>query len=154
MRMMRRKDRQITDEAAKVILEKAEFGTLSMLGKDNKPYGIPINFAYKDNVIYLHGAVKGKKLDNMAAHPEVCFSAVSEHEVVPEEFSSRFKSCIVFGKMTLAENDEEKRRGLLALVDKYSPDFYEKGLKEIDKYWNALKVMKIEIESINGKHHK
>lgn len=40
---IRRKDRALSESNAIKILEKGSFGTLSTIGADGYPYGIPIN---------------------------------------------------------------------------------------------------------------
>lgn len=52
-------------QEATAILDVAEFGVLSTIGNDGQPYGVPLNYIYKDRAIYFHCAVAGQKLDNI-----------------------------------------------------------------------------------------
>ena len=58
---MRKKEYQITDfrEIENII----ESGLICRLGlcNDNIPYVVPLNFGYKDKVLYFHSAPEGKK---------------------------------------------------------------------------------------------
>jgi uncharacterized protein len=65
MRELRRKDRAITNDEAIAILRKTEYGVLSTITPDGKPYGVPLNFCYLDNSIYFHCAIEGRKIDNI-----------------------------------------------------------------------------------------
>lgn len=61
---MRRKDREIFGEEIEDILKKGEYGILSTVSMDGKPYAVPISYAWKDGLIHLHCAANvGRKLD-------------------------------------------------------------------------------------------
>ena len=44
MKKMRRKDRAITEEEIIALLNKVEYGVLSTVSENGKPYGVPLNF--------------------------------------------------------------------------------------------------------------
>lgn len=148
---MRRKDREITKEDTIKLLETAEVGTLATVNEDHTPYVVPMNFAYLQNAIYLHSAVEGKKLDNIRNNSTICFSVFDAVELMPEVFSTKYKSAIVVGKIHVVEDLAEKQNGLIAIVKKYSPEFYEAGIKYINNASEKTKVLKIEISQITGK---
>lgn len=150
-REMRRKDRAMGGEAAKTFLENATFGILSTVSASNTPYGTPMSFVYINEVIYLHCALEGQKLENIANWDKVCFTVIDEVEILPAKFGTKYKSVILFGKIVVVEEKVEKRQGLIAMIQKYSPDFYESGLQYIDNAIEKTKVLKIEVENITGK---
>lgn len=150
-REMRRKDRLMLEEDTTALLENASFGILSTVSKNNTLYGIPMNFVYVNEEIYLHCALEGQKLDNISNCDSVCFNVIDAVEVMPAAFSTKYKSAIVFGKIVAVEDREEKRQGLIAMIQKYSPDFYESGLQYIDNAFESTKVLKIAVEKITGK---
>ena len=76
-REMRRKERQLSAEAALAILEKCSWGTLSTVGEDSWPYGVPVNYAVIGNALYFHCAKTGHKLDNISHCDKVSFTASS-----------------------------------------------------------------------------
>ena len=154
IREMRRKERQMSAEDAIAVLKNAQFGTLSMTDENNIPYGIPISFAYEENAIYLHCALEGTKLDVILHNNNVCFSAVTDVEAIPEKFTTKFKSSVVFGKISIINDHEEKKRGFIAILKKYSPDFYDAGLNYMEKAFAKTNILKIDINSITGKEHK
>ena len=54
-------------EEIKMILQKGEYGILSTVGQDGKPYAVPLSYAWKDGLIHLHCAANvGKKLENIS----------------------------------------------------------------------------------------
>ena len=77
MQGMTKRERQITDP--KQIQRILDTGKVLHLGLavDNEPYVVPMNYGYtfEDGklVVYLHSAVRGKKLDMIRANPRVFF---------------------------------------------------------------------------------
>ncbi|MBN2241746.1 MAG: pyridoxamine 5'-phosphate oxidase family protein [Acidobacteria bacterium] len=147
---MRRTDRVISENEAQELLRAGEYGTLSTVSPDGQPYGVPVNYSYSGDGIYFHCALEGHKLANLKGNNKVSFCVVGETRVLPDKFTTRYESVIVFGKaFELA--DDEKHRGLVELVKKYSPGFMEKGLRCIEKDGSKTRVYKISIESMSGK---
>ena len=150
MRKMRRKDKEIGTDAAIKLLAECEYGVLSTVGNDGQPYGIPLNYAYKDNCIYFHCALTGHKIDNIDKNPKVSFCAVGDTKILPSEFSTDYISAVAFGVASEIQGTE-RYNALILLLEKYSPDFMEDGRKYIEKLDKVTKVIKIEIEHISGK---
>jgi hypothetical protein len=150
MRKMRRKDKEIgTDEAIKLLAE-CEYGVLSTVDNDGQPYGVPLNYAYKDNCIYFHCTLTGHKIDNIDNNPKVSFCAVGDTKVLPSEFSTNYVSAVAFGVASELLGTE-RYNALVLLLEKFSPKFMEEGKKYIEKLDKATKVIKIEIRHISGK---
>ena len=150
MRELRRKDKQTSNEEARELLTRAEYGILSTAGATGQPYGVPLNYVYRDGVLYFHCALIGYKLDNLRENAKVSFCVVEEAQVLPSEFSTNFVSVVAFGIASEAVG-EERANGLLWLLEKYSPDHMEEGKKYSEKMDKATKVMKIDIQHITGK---
>ena len=147
---MRRKDRETTLEQAQQILTEGDYGVLSMQGTNGYPYSVPLNYVYKNDYIYFHCAKDGYKIDCIDNCNNVCFCVVNKSEVISEKFTTDFSSVIVFGKATEAVS-EEKLESLKALIDKYSGGFKPEGYTYIEKGLDAVKVIKISVENIQGK---
>lgn len=147
---MRRKDKKIgTDEAIK-LLAGGEYGVLSTVDNDGQPYGVPLNYVYKDNCIYFHCALIGHKIDNITNNPKVSFCVVGDTKVLPAEFSTHYVSAIAFGIASEAQGTE-RYNALIWLLEKYSTEFMEAGKEYIEKLDKATKVIKIEIGHVSGK---
>lgn len=147
---MRRKDRKLSDEKAAEILYNGVFGVLSTAGEDGYAYGVPLNYVYEGDSIYFHCATKGKKLVNLEYNDKVSFCVISKSVILAEKFTSDFQSVIAFGKASEV-SDEEKLKAFTALINKYSPDYIEKGIEMIEKVGSSAKVIKIEVEYLTGK---
>jgi uncharacterized protein len=150
MKNIRRKDREIGIREAIEILDSAEYGVLSTVDKDSQPYGVPLNYVYKNNSIYFHCALSGQKLDNITNNPRVSFCVVGKTKILSEKFATEYESAIAFGLASEVYGNE-RYNALLWLLEKYSPDFVEEGKKYIELKSKSTKVIKIENSHISGK---
>jgi len=152
-REMRKKNKEMNKDEITEVLLNGEFGILSTIDKNGYPYGVPLNYAYKNGFIYFHCAKTGHKTDNIMKNNKVSFCITESSEILPEKFTTMYKSVILFGKAVEAEG-EEKKDGLLALIEKYSADFMDEGKKYIERAHDTARVLKIEIEHSTGKVSK
>jgi len=81
------------------LLERAGYGHLGC-ARDNRPYVIPIHYAYHDPDIYIF-TTEGMKTEFIAANAEVCLQV---EEVVD---STNWKSVIATGKAERLADQEE-----------------------------------------------
>ena len=96
----------------------------------------------------------GQKIDNLLLHPEVCFTVVSQTELMPEKFATKYWSANVFGTVAIIEEGPEKQKGIEAILRKYSPEHVEKGLKYIEGAIHKIYVLRLEIREATGKARK
>ena len=150
MKELRREDRAISEEEAMAILNRVEYGVLSTVSENGKPYGVPLNFCIVDNCIYFHSAVEGQKIDNIKQNKSVSFCTVGRTEILPDKFGTIYESVIVTGEVEEVF-ELDKQRGLEGLLYKYSPDFIDQGKKYIDTLRDKTRVFKITINSFSGK---
>lgn len=150
---MRRQDRKISDEETVDILRNGEFGVLSVCTNNNEGYGVPLNYVFVNNEIFFHCAPEGSKLDFIRINNNVSFCVVGKTELLPSKFGSKYESAIVAGTISLVEG-EEKREGLMRIVEKYSSDYIAESYTYIDKYFDKVGVLKLSIKTISGKARK
>lgn len=117
-RAMRRKGQLLSKEDTESILRKGSHGILACLGDGDYPYAVPLNYLYYEGKIYLHCAREGHKVDAILYHNKVSFTVVDEDTIVQKEYTSYFRSVIVFGKASLVEG-EAWQKAFLAMTDKY-----------------------------------
>jgi nitroimidazol reductase NimA-like FMN-containing flavoprotein (pyridoxamine 5'-phosphate oxidase superfamily) len=147
---MRRIEKQLSKDKVEEILNKGEYGMLSTIGENGYPYGVPVNYVYMKDSIYIHGAVEGHKIDNINFNPKTSFCVVNYSEVIPNKFSTHYESVIVFGRAEVIEG-EEKELALEGFIHKYSKEFLEPGKKYISGSKNRTKIIKMKIEHMTGK---
>lgn len=153
MKELRRKDRIITQEEAMVLLNKAEYGVLSTVTENGKPYGVPLNFCIIDHFIYFHCAIEGQKIDNIKKNKSVSFCVVGNTEILPDKFGTKYESVIVSGEVEEVF-DINKKTALEGLLQKYSSEFFDKGIKYIEGLREKTRVFKITINNLTGKARK
>lgn len=147
---MRRFKQLLSEEDAKEILTQGTNGVLSLVDADGTPYGVPLNYVYDGGqFIYFHSAVEGHKIDCIHAQPCCSFCVVGQDRIVPEEFTSYFRSVIVKGRIHRASEPEETLKGLLLLCKKYAPGLNPDA--EIAKHLGHVAVLRLDIEGITGK---
>ncbi len=152
---MRRADRQLTDEETIRLFQEAEYGVLSVIDENNMPYGVPMSFALSDNAIYFHcSAAGGKKTSSIKHCKNASFTVVDHTQLLPQQFATLYMSGIAYGTIDIVSDKVEKRKGIEAILHKYSPDYIEKGVKYIDGAFDKIYVLKFEIESMTGKGRK
>ena len=150
---MRRQDRQISESEAIEILQKGEFGVLSMCTPDSGGYGIPLNYALKNKAIYFHCALEGSKLEYLRQNNRVSFCVIGRTNVLPSQFGTMYESVIASGVVTELEG-EEKHEALILFLEKYSADYIQEGTEYMIKAFKRVKVIKLSIETITGKARK
>ena len=117
-REMRRKKQQAEEAECLEILRTAKRGVLAVLGDDDYPYAVPLDFVYEDGCLYFHCAVEGHKLDAVRKHEKASFCVLSEP--VPEENDWWFHvtSVIAFGRISEVKDPAEHDRCLRLLARK------------------------------------
>lgn len=120
-RQMRRAQYQMDDDDARRVLTESEYGFLGTVGEDGVPYVVPVNYCYHKGNIVFHTAREGHKIENIRHNPQVCFTVCTNVELVPERFTTRYESVIVFGRARIVEDVEVKRELLSALVRRLAP---------------------------------
>lgn len=113
-------------------LTKQRAGTLSMIDRVNRPYGIPVNYVYWNGRIYFHGLGSGKKNDIFAVNPLVCFSIFEEFgtvvDPVPAKCDTAYMSVVLFGKVLPVEDLAEKTQVLAEILSKFTPGYFKQPL--------------------------
>ena len=135
---MRRSEFQIENPAAITsFLDDCEYGVISLIS-DGKPYGVTVNFVYREGKIYFHGALEGRKAEAIKADARCSFTAVKPYAYIPSYFSDTrsacpatqfFASVIAEGQVTRLDAVDQKMFGLTALMEKMQP---EGGYEPID----------------------
>lgn len=147
----RNKKQILSTEKNIEILKNAKAGVLNLLGDNDYPYGVPMSYSFVDGKLFLHSAKKGHKIDAIKKHEKVSFTVIETDQIMPKEFTTYYRSVIVFGKAHIIDDQDEMRAALKLLVEKYSSDFIEEGNAEIESLLNGVSIIVIEAEHISGK---
>lgn len=156
-REMRRIRQLMSAERASEVLTRCSNGVLACLGDEEYPYAVPLNFVWHDGRIYFHSAKAGHKIDAIIKTPKVSFAVVDEDKIVSAEYTSYFRSVVVFGHARIVEHDGgngEWTAAFRELVEKYSGDRpAEEKAMEIAKCERSH-IVAIDVDCITGKEAK
>jgi len=144
-RPMRRFKQQLSQEECISILNTEVRGVLSVLGDDDYPYGIPLDFYYseQDDRIYFHGAGTGHKIDAIKKHDKVSFCVIDKGTPDPEGWFLHFKSVIVFGRIKIVE-DHNKALDIcrkLSYKFNFDPELIEKTIEKSGPMVTCLELI-------------
>ena len=151
-REMRRKSQQLSPEECAQILRQGTSGVLALAGDEGWPYAVPLSYVYDGQTVYFHSAKTGHKIDAVAREPRASFCVIAQDDVLPEKFTTAYRSVIVFGRVRVLEKEEEKRAAVEKLALRYAPNVPEADREaEIDRFWPGLCMLALEPEQITGK---
>ncbi|NQU66052.1 MAG: pyridoxamine 5'-phosphate oxidase family protein [SAR324 cluster bacterium] len=148
---MRRKEKEIVDKKSiEKVIRACLVCRLAIIDGDY-PYIVPLNFGYSEGVLYFHGALKGKKLSLLQKNNQAAFEFDTRLEIVEGEeackWSMKFQSVCGFGKVSMIETPQEKKRAVERIMAQYS----EQAFELTDKAVSGIAVYKLEIEQMTGK---
>ena len=156
MQGMTRREFKITDEAhIKRILDTARVLHLG-LAVDNEPYVVPMNYGYtmEDNklVLYLHSAVRGKKLDMIRKNPNVFFQMDCDQQPfngkVACQYGLSYSSIMGQGRAKIVEDVEEKKIAMSVLMKTQTG----KDFSFDDRLVSAVAVIRVDVSEYTAKH--
>jgi len=148
---MKRKEKEIIDKTAmESIILRSSVCRLA-LSEENRPYIVPLCFGYEDGTLYFHSASEGRKLDILRKNNKVCCEFDIDNEIVEADdacaWGMKFQSVIGFGRGSIIDDLESKRKALNIIMQQYSRNSYEYPDKAVKK----TVVIKVEIEHMTGK---
>lgn len=151
-REMRRKKQALPPKECAAVLRRGTSGVLALEGDCGYPYAVPISYVYDGEKLYFHSARTGHKLDAIRHNPKASFCVIDQDQVVPEEYTTYFRSVVVFGRMRVLEDEQEKRKAIEKLAIKYAPkDSPENRREAIDREWEPLCMLEMTVEHLSGK---
>lgn len=151
MREMRRFKQALTPEQCEEILNQGTSGVLAAAGEEGWPYAVPLSYVWQGGRVLFHFALAGCKLDAIRRDARVSFCVIGRDQIVPEEYTTYYRSVIVFGRVRVIDSPEEKRRAIEALAEKYRPGFPEAMAAEIDGSWDRFLMVELIPEWVSGK---
>lgn len=149
-RKITRANQQISNNECIEILKQEPRGVLSVLGDNDYPYALPMNFYYDEanNKIYFHSGKSGHKMDSIAKHHKVSFCIYDKGYHQDGHWSLNIRSVIIFGKISLVENLSYDL--MRKFCQKYTNDT-EYIENEIKQYSAKTAILELEIEHMAGK---
>lgn len=151
---MRRKDREMSTEFARMVADKCEYAVLSMIDSEGMPYCIPVSIVREKDTVYFHCAKEGKKIDAMRRNPEVCIACVGDTCRMQDKFTTKYESAVICGTAAEVLSDEEKIHALRLLCERHTPANMQAFDEAITRSLSRTAIWKVQIRSITGKQKK
>ena len=111
---------------------------------------------YSNKKIYIHGLVKGQKIDNIQNNSKVCFEIDKMKKFllaeVPCDVNTEYVSAIIMGEAKILNNEEEKTEVLKKIVKKHVPSLV--GREFSKNMLKATGVIEISVIEWTGKFYK
>jgi len=156
MQGMTKRERQVTDPVEiRRILDTAKVLHLGLAVND-EPYVVPMNYGYTEEegklVLYLHSALRGKKLDMMGANPNVFFELECDRMPfdgkLPCQYGMVYSSVMGRGTATLVEDVEEKMKAMSILMKTQTGKDFTFNAQLV----SIVAVIRIDVEEYTAKH--
>ncbi len=151
-----KRDRTIKDivdtKKQESIINKLKVCHVSFVDGD-KPYVLAFCFGYKDNIIYLHTAIAGKKLDILRKNKHVCVLFDTDHELFHRQehiactWRLKYRSVMAFGKAEFVDDYNEKIEGLKIFMQNYTEREFEYSKPSVDN----VEIIKIKVDKMTGR---
>ncbi|MDE6777694.1 MAG: pyridoxamine 5'-phosphate oxidase family protein [Oscillospiraceae bacterium] len=151
-RKMRRNQQEVSQQECIAVLKTEKRGVLAVLGDNNYPYAVPMNFYYdeQENKIYLHSAKSGHKLDAIQNCDKVCFTTWNQGIKKQDDWAFYVTSVIIMGKAELIHDENLKMKQVKNLGLKYYPS--EQEVQEVmRKHISNVQLIAISIDNMTGK---
>ena len=156
MQGMTKRERQVTDEEQiTAILDAGKVLHLG-LSVNDEPYVVPMNYGYvregEKLVVYLHSAVRGKKLDMIRENPNVFFEMncdlIPFEGPVPCRYGLSYSSLMGQGHARIIDDPEEKQDAMTILMKTQSG----KDFSFNEKLVSIVSVIRIDVTEYTAKH--
>ena len=126
------------------------------LSVNDEPYVVPMNYGYawEDGklVVYLHSAVRGKKLEMVQTNPKVFFSIDCDRMPfegrVPCQYGMVYSSIMGRGVASIVEDGEEKKQAMTLLMKTQTG----KDFTFEDRLVTIVTVIRIDVSEYTAKH--
>jgi len=122
-----RDDKAMTREEVSAFLASAYCGRTGSVDADGYPYVTPNLYVWMDDKVYLHTARRpGHFLANVRHSDRACFEIDAPGDVFPYghvecDTSVAYASVVLFGRIRVVDDEQDKIRFFEAFMTKYAP---------------------------------
>lgn len=156
MNGMTKREHQITQRSEILdILDRCKIVHLGLVDGD-EPYVVPMNYGYTMDEdgglsIYIHGAVKGRKLDIMRKNPKVFLEMECDVQAfegdLPCQYGTAYKSIMGRGRAVILETPEEKMDALTKFMKTQTGKDFEFN----ERLVSIVSVVRIDVAEYTAK---
>ena len=159
---MRREEKDFTNpKSIQNILSNNEVCHLALVGDDKQPYVVPLNFVHDREIMFMHSARNGRKIDMIRNNSKVCVEVFEskglrpvndvEHDAVCNS-STVYRSLIANGEASFVTDLKVKKKILMAMCDKlYNHKGEVLNYKMNDRHAEAVCLIAVKLSDIKVK---
>lgn len=152
----RKRNEIIDDSEIKRLLGQGKYVTIAM-AKDAVPYIVTLSYGYdtRRNCLYFHCANEGDKLDYIRVNSSVCATIIEDHGYIETKCDHDYASLVIRGQMKVIQDLEEKKHGLMILLNHLEKDpepIFQRNIKN-DQSYDGVTILKLSISSVIGKKY-
>ncbi len=152
---LQKKEREIKDlNEIQAIIKRGKYLTIALC-RNNEPYIVTLSYGYdeKRNVFYFHSRQKGLKGEFLKSNPNVCATIIEDRGYLMDECAHEFRSVVIWGRMCLVEEMEEKKHAMDVLLCHLedNPDKIKRESLSSDAVYRHLAMLKLDVTEITGK---
>jgi hypothetical protein len=138
------------------ILAQADWGVLSCIDVDGRPYATPVNAVLdpRDNCLYFHCRKKGRRDAALRLNPAVCYVAAVDVSIPDMRFITWYRSAQVEGRAEFVTDRDAMVRALKMISERLLPGQLEKREDDvIATYIDHVQIVKIVPERVSAKQN-
>lgn len=151
-REMRRFRQQLSLEECQAVLDRGTSGVLAVTGDEGWPYAVPLSYVREGKRLLFHCATAGHKLDALRMEPRACFCVIDRDQIVPEEFTTYYRSVVIFGSVRILDDPAEITAAARTLAGKYCPREAPQAVQEeIDGALHRMYILEMTVKHMTGK---
>lgn len=147
-RKMRREKQSLNNARCLEVLQRNTSGVLALASQEHGPYPVPLSYVYDQGHLYFHCANEGLKLEIMKNNPRAAFCVIDQDEVVSEEYTTYYRSVIVYGEVKLLD-EAHKNEAIEKLCERFVPGACHQ--KVISESQGRFQIIDLVIEEMTGK---
>lgn len=155
---VRRTDKLMSEERLLETIESGYVGRLATVGADRQPYVIPLLYVWVDDEIWIHStSARGHFRTNIEYESRVCFEIDEASNIYPYgrfecDTAVAYRSVVVFGRIRIVEDQEQKLACFNALMKKYADPAWDRP-KGFYPSLDKVTVYAITPERMTGKEN-
>ena len=149
-------DRYLSKEDALQLLKRNNTGIISMITKEENPYGVSVNYVYDEetNALYFHSKPIGKKIESIERNSHVSFLVFDNNNVVADAYVTHYQSAIVTGNAEVIKEEQAKIKYLKKLCLHTVPERMDRFDNVVSNYIKGMVMVKISVTEITGKQNR
>lgn len=88
-----------------------------------------MRYGFTDEKFYIHSTSReSHKIDAIRKNDRVCLTVVERHTMMPEKYTTDYRSAIAFGRARLIEDDEGKRKAMEKMMASLAPEYAKEAM--------------------------